>query len=71
MALLGWLLGGNDRELAATKYVGRLSATDRAAGKTAARTARNLLRHHNGGLQRAAAKGQRWEDDTRTHGGQR
>jgi hypothetical protein len=71
MAILGWLLGGNDRELAATKYAGRQSATNRAAGKAAKRTARNLLRHHNGGAARAAATGQRWEAQQHNYGGQR
>jgi hypothetical protein len=67
MSVLSWLRPGNDRELAKT-YPG-LSATDRARGKAAKRTARNLLRHHNGGLQRAAAKGQRWDAEQRQFGG--
>ncbi|MFE7072689.1 hypothetical protein ACFU96_21665 [Streptomyces sp. NPDC057620] len=31
MGAFSWLRGGNDRELAATQYAGRESATDRAA----------------------------------------
>lgn len=70
MALLSWLFGGDDHQLATTKYAGRPSATDRANGKNAKRTARNLLRHHNGGAQRAARKGQAWDDQQRrTQGG--
>jgi hypothetical protein len=62
-----WLRPGNDRELAKT-YPG-LSATDRARGKAAKRTARNLLRHHNGGMQRTANQSQQWEDEQREFGG--
>lgn len=69
MALFG--LFGNDHKMAATTYAGRQSATDRANGKAAKRTARNLLRHHNGGMQRAATQGQQWEDAQRQFGGRR
>lgn len=34
---LAWLLGGNDKQLAQTRYAGRPSATDRAARKRAER----------------------------------
>lgn len=50
---LGSLRGGNDRELAATKYAGRPSATDtaRAANR----------RSHFRGAKAADAKGAAWE----------
>ncbi|WP_326779698.1 hypothetical protein OG481_02050 [Streptomyces longwoodensis] len=57
--LLDRLLG-NDHARAATKYAGRESATDRAARK-------RREGHHRRGADRAAAKGQAWED--RTHQG--
>lgn len=41
---LSWLSGGNDHQLAATRYAGRQSATHRANGRTAQHTARTLLR---------------------------
>ena len=55
MSLLGRLFGGgNDRQLAATKYAGRESASDSAArGRRAG--------HRNGGAKRAARAGQAWE----------
>lgn len=53
-------LGGNDRELAATKYAGRESASDRAARKEAEASARRRRSHHKSGADRAARKGQAW-----------
>ena len=50
---LGGLLGGNDRELAATKYADRASATDTA------RAARRAGHHR--AAQRADAQGAAWE----------
>ena len=59
MSLLGRLFGvGNDRQLAATKYAGRESASDSAArGRRAG--------HRNGGAARAARAGRAWEDADR------
>ena len=45
---MGWLsslLGGNDRQLADTKYEGRESATDRASRRRRESHHRNLDRH--------------------------
>lgn len=56
---MGWLFNrGNDRDLAATRYEGRESAT-----ASAARTRRD--RHHSSGATRAARQGQQWEDRDR------
>jgi hypothetical protein len=58
---LGWLVGGNDRELARTTYADRQSATDRAAerqrSKARARRAREV--------RKADRAGQAWEADER------
>lgn len=51
-------LGGNDRELAATKYQGRESATASAARQRRAS-------HRRTGATRAAREGQAWEDNDR------
>lgn len=48
----------NDRQLAADRYAGRESATDRAARKRRAA-------HHARGVRQAAARGQAWEDADR------
>ncbi|WP_263165427.1 hypothetical protein [Streptomyces sp. SCSIO ZS0520] len=53
MKALAWLLPGRDRELAATRYAGRESASDRAA-----RLRRE--QHHRRGATRAARAGQAW-----------
>jgi hypothetical protein len=58
MGRLSGLFGGNDRQLAETKYAGRESAS-----QTAARARRNS--HRNGGARRAARDGQAWEDRDR------
>lgn len=58
MGFLGDLFGGNDRQLAETKYAGRESASD-----SAARSRRTS--HRNGGATRAARAGQAWEDSDR------
>lgn len=58
MGAFSWLRGGNDRELAATQYKGRESASDRAAR-------RRRERHHSGSATRAAREGQAWEDRDR------
>lgn len=42
---LAWLLGGNDKQMAATKYAGRESATDRAARKRAERGSMGTPHH--------------------------
>ena len=57
MAFLSNLFGGNDRQLAATKYAGRESATDRAARKRRENYRRNVTK--------AARAGQAWEDRDR------
>lgn len=53
MSLLARLFG-NDRQLAATRYAGRESASDRAARK-------RRERHHSRGIREAAARGEAWE----------
>lgn len=59
MSFLGRIFGGgNDRELAETKYAGRESAS-----QSAARSRRQG--HRNGGATRAARAGQAWEDADR------
>jgi hypothetical protein len=40
---LAWLIGGNDHQLAATRYPHQQSATERANSKSYQRTALNLL----------------------------
>ena len=59
MGLLGRIFGGgNDRELAETKYAGRESASAKAArGRREG--------HRRGGATRAARAGQAWEDNAR------
>jgi hypothetical protein len=62
MGALSWLFGGNDHELAATRYAGRESASDRAASKTFGKPDRTS--------RDAARRGQAWEDTDRArHGG--
>lgn len=58
---LGWLSVGNDSQLAATKYAGRESATDKAARKkqVKGRIARAI------DVRDAARAGQAWEDADR------
>jgi len=58
MGFLGNLFGGNDRQLAETKYSGRESASQSAARARSAG-------HRNGGATRAARRGQSWEDSDR------
>ncbi|WP_327123715.1 hypothetical protein [Streptomyces sp. NBC_01727] len=57
----GWLTGGNDRQLAETKYAGRESASEKAdrkqKGKDRASRARDV--------RKAARAGQAWEDEDR------
>ncbi|GHA94272.1 hypothetical protein [Streptomyces chryseus] len=57
MGLLDRLIG-NDRKLAATKYAGRESASDRAARV-------RQHQHRARGIQEAAQQGQAWEDADR------
>lgn len=54
MGLFSWLAPGNDRELAATQYAGRESATDRAA--------RRRREDHHKNLTSNARKQQARED---------
>ncbi|MFJ6014510.1 hypothetical protein [Streptomyces sp. NPDC092952] len=63
---LGWL-GGNDRQLAATTYAGRESATDEAARKD--RTRQRFARAID--VRDAARAGQAWEDEDRRRGRRR
>lgn len=65
MALFG--LFGNDREMAATRYAGRESATARKQRKEAERHVRRVIRHKTTGATRSARKGQAWEDADRWH----
>jgi hypothetical protein len=58
MGLFSGLFGGNDRELAETKYSDRESAS-----QSASRARRSS--HRNSGAGRAARKGQQWEDADR------
>lgn len=58
MGLLSWLVGGNDRELAETRYAGRESASARAARKRRAKYHRNVTKTDR--------KGQAWEDKSRS-----
>lgn len=57
----GWLSGGNDRQLAETKYAGLESASELAARKkkTKARVSRAI------DVRDAARAGQAWEDEDR------
>ncbi|WP_228976671.1 hypothetical protein [Streptomyces sp. DH12] len=54
----GWLAGGHDRQLAATTYAGCESATERAARK-------RRTTHRTSGADKAAARGQAWEEADR------
>lgn len=63
MAFFG--LFGNDKAMAADRYAGRESASDRAARKAQAKTAQRVAKHHRSGATRAARKGQGWEDADR------
>lgn len=58
MGLFSSLFGGNDRELAATRYEGRESATAKASRQRRAS-------HRNSGATQAAREGQAWEDADR------
>lgn len=55
------LVPGNDRELAATQYAGRESASDEAARKRRER--------HRKNAGRAAAKGEQWQTRDRAQDG--
>ncbi|MGC4947761.1 hypothetical protein ACLQ2N_16390 [Streptomyces sp. DT224] len=58
---LNWLSGGRDRELAATQYAGRESATDTAAAKRKAKEQKRRAKS----TADAARAGQAWEDGDR------
>ncbi|MBT2492356.1 hypothetical protein J7E96_28370 [Streptomyces sp. ISL-96] len=58
---LDWLQGGNDRKLAATRYAGRESATDRAAAKRQAKA----RARQQAGVREAARAGEAWEQKER------
>ncbi|REE60448.1 hypothetical protein BX257_2982 [Streptomyces sp. 3212.3] len=57
MGFLSWLGGGDDRQLAQTRYAGRESATDRAAHVERKRREDQAAK--------ADREGQRWEDRRR------
>ncbi|MFI5629167.1 hypothetical protein ACIA8E_07265 [Streptomyces sp. NPDC051664] len=57
----GWLTGGNDRELAETKYAGRESASEKAARKQKTKDRATRARD----VRAAARAGQAWEDEDR------
>jgi hypothetical protein len=57
MGLFSNLFGGNDRQLAETRYAGRESASDRAA--------RQRREGHRRNVTAAARQGQAWEDRDR------
>ncbi|MET9321942.1 hypothetical protein ABZX75_17370 [Streptomyces sp. NPDC003038] len=63
MKPLSWLKGGNDRELAAAKYAGRESASDRATAKRQAKTRARRARE----VREADRAGQAWEAAERRH----
>ncbi|MFJ6645788.1 hypothetical protein ACIQPS_09015 [Streptomyces sp. NPDC091290] len=64
MGMFSWLGGGNDRQLADTRYAGRESASDRAA--------RKRRENHRRSITKTAAKAERWEQqDRRRFGGRR
>ncbi|WP_405906459.1 hypothetical protein OG742_12320 [Streptomyces sp. NBC_00828] len=66
MALsFSWLGGGNDRQLAADKYSGTESASDKAVRREAARSARRRERHHRSGARDADRAGWKWADAER------
>ncbi|GGO60098.1 hypothetical protein [Streptomyces lasiicapitis] len=54
-----WLRGGNDRELAATKYAGRESATARAHRKDRERVRNNAHREAEASARRRASHRQK------------
>lgn len=63
---LGWLTGGNDRQLASDRYAGRESATDKAAAKRQAKARQRRAKD----VTRADRAGQAWEEqDRRRFGG--
>jgi hypothetical protein len=61
MGAFSWLRGGNDHQLAATRYADRESASDRAASKTFGKPDRTS--------RDAARRGQAWEDTDRQRTG--
>lgn len=63
--MLGWLRGGNDRDMAATRYAGRESATDRKARKEQQRSERRRHTHHRTGATAADRDGWTWTDRQR------
>ncbi|MFD5788628.1 hypothetical protein ACFWH1_18645 [Streptomyces sp. NPDC127037] len=58
---LNWLSGGRDRELAATTYAGRESATETATAKRKAKEQKRRAKSADA----AARAGQAWEDADR------
>ncbi|MGW9029131.1 hypothetical protein ACWGQ5_34380 [Streptomyces sp. NPDC055722] len=57
MGFLSWLAGGNDRQLAETRYAGRESASARAA--------RRRREGHRRSIAKAARQGEAWEQRDR------
>lgn len=62
MGAFSWLRGGNDRELAATRYAGRTSASDRNASK---RAQRGSMGKAHANAREADRTGMRWSDRQR------
>jgi hypothetical protein len=63
MGVFSWLIGGNDRQLAESRYAGRQSATDRASQK-------RRQSYRDKGISRAEKRARRWEEtDRRRFGG--
>lgn len=58
---LDWILGGNDRGLAASSYTGRESAAEKAAKKKQAKA--RIVRAID--VRDTARAGQAWEDEDR------
>ncbi|MEU0275513.1 hypothetical protein [Streptomyces sp. NPDC006307] len=61
MKALAWIKGGSDRQLAATRYAGKQSATDRAAAKRQAKA----RARQQAGVREAARAGEAWEQNER------
>ena len=72
MRALGWLVGGNDRQLAATKYAGRESATETAARRRREATEKADRKRQareratrSRDIKRSARAGEAWEEQDR------
>jgi hypothetical protein len=68
MGALSWLFGGNDHQLAATRYAGQESATDQAARRGRTPRSQTFGRPSRNSTE-AARQGQAWEDADRRRSG--